>query len=195
MHSAAQEPRLGDSGRDSKSGHVLMGCAYQTSLIRSVRKCSHPGCKRRRRAACSTNCQALGCSKGHRGGARHPAILETLRGLGADAIISLDQEHDSLVSSMGREWTTSGINVVLDYVWGRPAEAVLEAIAQSGTRQAVSRVRFVQVGDAAGKQFRCPQRFCVAPLSSFLEVGSGVLPWTRSSRRWRSSFSSWRDRH
>jgi NADPH:quinone reductase-like Zn-dependent oxidoreductase len=81
---------------------------------------------------------------------RNPAVLETLRDLGADAIIPLDQEHDSLVSSIARERAVGGIDVVLDYVWGHPAEAALEALSQKGP-QAASRIRFVQVGESAGK--------------------------------------------
>jgi NADPH2:quinone reductase len=81
---------------------------------------------------------------------RNREMLETLKDLGADAIIPLDQKHDSLVSWIRREWTAAPIDVVLDYLWGHPAEAVLEAISQKGLQHAASRVRFVQVGESAG---------------------------------------------
>jgi NADPH2:quinone reductase len=82
---------------------------------------------------------------------RNRKTLETLKELGADAIVPLDQEHDSLVASIRREWAEARIDVVLDYLWGSPAQAVLEAISQKGLQHAASRVRFVQVGDTAGK--------------------------------------------
>lgn len=82
---------------------------------------------------------------------RNREVLEAIKGLGADAIIPLDQEHDSLVSWIRREWSEAGIDVVLDYLWGHPAEAVLEAMSQRGLKHAASRVRFVQVGESAGK--------------------------------------------
>ncbi len=82
---------------------------------------------------------------------RNRETLETLRDLGADAIVSLDQERESLVCSIRREWTAAPIDVVLDYLWGHPAEAVLETISQKGSQRAGSPVRFVQVGDSAGK--------------------------------------------
>ena len=82
---------------------------------------------------------------------RNRRALERVAELGADAIVPLDQERESLVSSIYSEWTTAGIDVVLDYVWGLPAEATLQAIAKPRPQQSVSRVRFIQVGDAAGK--------------------------------------------
>jgi NADPH2:quinone reductase len=82
---------------------------------------------------------------------RNREVLETLKDLGADAIIPLDQEYDSLVSSIRRERADAGIDVVIDYLWGHPAEAVLEALSQKGLQHAASRVRFVQVGESAAK--------------------------------------------
>jgi NADPH:quinone reductase-like Zn-dependent oxidoreductase len=82
---------------------------------------------------------------------RNRTVLERSQELGADAIVPLDQEHDSLVSAIRREWTTAGIDVVVDYLWGSPAEAALQAISQPRAQRARSRVRFVQVGDIAGK--------------------------------------------
>lgn len=81
---------------------------------------------------------------------RNPQALEMLPGLGADAVISLDQEHDPLVAAFRSEYAGAGVDVVLDYLWGRPAECVLEAISQKGLRKAASRVRFVQIGESAG---------------------------------------------
>jgi NADPH:quinone reductase-like Zn-dependent oxidoreductase len=82
---------------------------------------------------------------------RNPQALEKLKELGADAVISLDQDHDSLVSALRREWNEYGVNVVLDYLWGQPAEAALEVIARKGLQHAAARVRFVHVGEGAGK--------------------------------------------
>jgi NADPH2:quinone reductase len=82
---------------------------------------------------------------------RNRAALEALKDLGAHATIELDQDRSALVSSIRREWTGAGFNVVLDYLWGQPAEAVLEAMSQKGLQHSASRVRFVQVGESAGK--------------------------------------------
>lgn len=81
---------------------------------------------------------------------RNPQALEKLQSLGADTIVSLDQEHDSLVAALRKEIDGDGVNVVLDYLWGPPAEAVLEAIAQKGLKKSTPRVRYVEIGESAG---------------------------------------------
>jgi NADPH:quinone reductase-like Zn-dependent oxidoreductase len=82
---------------------------------------------------------------------RNPQVLEKLKKLGADAVISLDQDQAALVSAFRSELAEAGVDVVLDYLWGQPAERVLEAISQKGLRKASSRVRFIQIGESAGK--------------------------------------------
>ncbi len=54
------------------------------------------------------------------------------------------------------EWDGAGIDVVLDYVWGQPAEAVLEAISRKGLAHAAPRVRYVQTGSSAGANVSLP---------------------------------------
>jgi len=80
---------------------------------------------------------------------RNPQSLEELKALGADAVISLTQDHDALVSAFRNEIAENGVDVVLDYLWGAPAEAVLAAIAQKGLKHLPARIRFIQVGNSA----------------------------------------------
>jgi NADPH2:quinone reductase len=102
---------------------------------------------------------------------RNPQALEKLRELGADATISLDQEHEALVSAFRRAWAEAGVDVVLDYLWGHPAESVLEAISQKGLKIATSRVRYIQIGESAGHSISLP---AATLRSSKLELlGSG----------------------
>jgi NADPH:quinone reductase-like Zn-dependent oxidoreductase len=102
---------------------------------------------------------------------RNSQVLEELKQQGADAVISLSQGHEALVSSFRSEFAKGGIDVVLDYVWGNPAESVLEAISQKGLRHAASRLRFVQVGASAGTTIALP---AATLRSTGLElVGSG----------------------
>ena len=81
---------------------------------------------------------------------RNPRAFDKLKELGADSVIALDQESDPLVAAFRTEYVRTGVDVVLDYLWGRPAECLLEAISQKGLRRAASRVRFVQIGESAG---------------------------------------------
>jgi NADPH:quinone reductase-like Zn-dependent oxidoreductase len=81
---------------------------------------------------------------------RNPEALETLKDLGADATISLSQDRDALTEVLRNEYTETGIDVVLDYLWGQPAETSLSAFTQRGLRKSASRVRFIQIGASAG---------------------------------------------
>lgn len=102
---------------------------------------------------------------------RNPQALEKLGGLGADVVLSLEQDRSSLVSAFRKEFAEAGIDVVLDYVWGEPAESALEAISQKGLRKAAPRVRFIQIGESAGRTISLP---AATLRSSGLELlGSG----------------------
>jgi len=102
---------------------------------------------------------------------RNPQALEELKSLGADAVISLDQPDDALVTALRAEWAVAGINVVLDYLWGHPAECVLQAISQKGLKNSSSRIRYVQIGNSAGASIAMP---AAVLRSSGLELlGSG----------------------
>jgi len=101
---------------------------------------------------------------------RNPAALAQLKELGADAVISLDQERDGLVEAFRAE-VSGGVDVVLDYLWGAPAEAVFAAIAQKGLSRSASRIRYVQIGNSAGATISLP---AAVLRSSGLELlGSG----------------------
>jgi NADPH:quinone reductase-like Zn-dependent oxidoreductase len=87
---------------------------------------------------------------------RNQQVLGTLPGLGADAIIHLDAPADELREAFVREAGDSGFQVVIDYVWGRPAEAFLNAIARREFVAVKSETRFVQVGESAGPTISLP---------------------------------------
>ena len=80
---------------------------------------------------------------------RNPVALEKLKALGADAVISLEQETAALVEAFRAE-IAGGVDVVLDYLWGAPAESVLAAIAKKGLSQSIPRKRIVQKGNTEG---------------------------------------------
>jgi NADPH:quinone reductase-like Zn-dependent oxidoreductase len=77
--------------------------------------------------------------------------LDKLKNLGADAVIQTDREPSTVVAAFRAELADSGIDVVLDYLWGEPAERFFEAISQKGLSKSAPRVRYVQIGDSAGK--------------------------------------------
>ena len=102
---------------------------------------------------------------------RNPSALEKLRTVGADATISLDQPPEALVKAFRDELAESGVDVVLDYLWGPPAESLLSAISQKGLKNSAARIRYVQIGESAGSTIPLP---AATLRSSRLELlGSG----------------------
>lgn len=79
---------------------------------------------------------------------RNPNALEKTKALGSDATVSLDLPQEELAAALRNE-IDAGINVVLDYVWGAPAQATLEAIARRDNES--SPLRYIQIGQSAGR--------------------------------------------
>ncbi|HEY6291621.1 MAG TPA: zinc-binding alcohol dehydrogenase family protein [Terriglobia bacterium] len=111
---------------------------------------------------------------------RNEQALAALPGLGADATIRLDQPVQDLAEAFAREAGAcgsgkNGFDVVIDYLWGPPTEALLSAITRTDWK-ASSRTRLVQVGESAGPTIVLP---AAALRSSGLEIvgaGSGSIP-------------------
>jgi len=90
------------------------------------------------------------------GAGRNPEILSTLHTLGADAVIQLNVPTSQLVEAFAREADAPGFQVVIDYVWGKPAEAFFAAITRREFAAIESETRYVQVGEGAGPTITLP---------------------------------------
>lgn len=83
------------------------------------------------------------------GAGRNPEALGKIRELGADAAIQLDQPEEELKQSFLREAGKDGFNVIIDYVWGRPAEVLFAALTQFEFASIGAETRLIQVGESA----------------------------------------------
>ncbi len=87
---------------------------------------------------------------------RNQQVLSVLHELGADATISLNLPAEELSAAFLREAGQSGFQVVIDYVWGRPAEVFLAALTSREFAVMKSETRYVQVGESAGPSISLP---------------------------------------
>jgi NADPH:quinone reductase-like Zn-dependent oxidoreductase len=87
---------------------------------------------------------------------RNQQALHALRDLGADATISLLLSPTELSEAFVREAGRSGFQVVIDYVWGKPAQAFLTAMMRKEFASIRSESRFVQVGESASPTITLP---------------------------------------
>jgi len=90
----------------------------------------------------------LGAARVIAAGRNSEALAQTVA-LGADAVISLEQDHEALVADFRKHLSESKIEVVLDYLWGPPAEALLAAISPEGPAHGSHRIRYIQIGNSA----------------------------------------------
>jgi NADPH:quinone reductase-like Zn-dependent oxidoreductase len=90
------------------------------------------------------------------GAGRNERELAKLRELGADATVQLEQATDALKKAFAREAEKSCFDVIIDYVWGRPTEALLAAITKTEFAAAGKETRLVQVGESAGPTIMLP---------------------------------------
>ncbi|HEV3073860.1 MAG TPA: zinc-binding alcohol dehydrogenase family protein [Thermoanaerobaculia bacterium] len=90
------------------------------------------------------------------GAGRNERVLSMLSELGADATIQLDQPQDSLKDAFARAAGDQGYDVIIDYLWGRPTEALLAAITKSEFAAVTKETRLVQAGESAGPTISLP---------------------------------------
>jgi NADPH2:quinone reductase len=81
--------------------------------------------------------------------------VEAIAAAGADAIIALSQTDEAVREAFVAE-ATLGIDVVIDYLWGRPTELLLEALARGFQARATRATRLVEVGESAGRTITLP---------------------------------------
>jgi NADPH:quinone reductase-like Zn-dependent oxidoreductase len=110
---------------------------------------------------------------------RNKQVLNILPELGAAATISLDQPDEDLSRAIARAAGTTGVHVIIDYLWGRPTEAVIAALTREGLTHVAPRVRLIEVGQMAGPTITLPASVL---RSSGLEIygsGAGTVPVER----------------
>ena len=89
-----------------------------------------------------------------------------------------------LIAAFRREAGKKRFDVVIDYLWGHPTEALLKAIAGEEFAIGESETRLVEVGESAGSTITLPA--AVLRSTALTILGTGAMPpWdppTRSSK-------------
>jgi len=81
--------------------------------------------------------------------------VEELAGAGLDSVIGLSQPEDAVRDAFVAE-AAQGIDVVIDYLWGRPTELLLEALGKGFKASSTPSTRLVEVGASAGATITLP---------------------------------------
>lgn len=83
------------------------------------------------------------------GTGRNQESGEKLKELGADAFINLNQPDGKVVEALKKE-ARNGYDVILDYLWGHPAEVIINSFTPTALGAPSKRTRFVLIGGLAG---------------------------------------------
>ena len=106
---------------------------------------------------------------------RNEKTLESLFALGADEVISLKQDDEAIVAQLKAIHSKSPIDIVLDYLWGHPAELIFAALKGNGSF--TTKVRYVTIGGMAGDTIQLSSGIL---RSVNLQLsGSGLGSWTK----------------
>jgi NADPH2:quinone reductase len=81
--------------------------------------------------------------------------IDAIAAADVDAVIALAEPEDAVREAFASEAAT-GIDLVIDYLWGRPTELLLEALAKGFKAQATHKTRLVEVGSSAGQTITLP---------------------------------------
>jgi NADPH:quinone reductase-like Zn-dependent oxidoreductase len=84
------------------------------------------------------------------GTGRNEASLKLLKSLGADAVIDLKQTDENLLATFEKEAGEEGYNVVIDFLWGHPAEILMKSFVPKEAGFAKRRIRYMHIGEKAG---------------------------------------------
>ncbi|WP_344164528.1 hypothetical protein [Nocardiopsis rhodophaea] len=106
---------------------------------------------------------------------RDTTLLARLTELGADATIKIDAPDIDLAAEFANA-AQGGFDVVIDYLWGAPTEALIRSVSRGDLTPASSRTRLVQVGEMASPAISLS---AAALRSSGLEIignGTGRMP-------------------
>lgn len=104
--------------------------------------------------------------------------LDSLHAAKLDAIIPLDQPEDEIRKALAPE-IEQGIDVVVDYLWGRPTELILETLAKGFRPDKARSIRVIEIGESAGRTITLPGATLRSMDLKLLGSGFGAVPLDR----------------
>ncbi len=124
---------------------------------------------------------------------RDRTALEQLKSIGADAVIPFpltasDSENVRRYQDALKEQFAAGVDIVLDYLWGKSAETLIVEAAKAG-KEAIP-IRFVHIGGASLEDVQLPG--AALRSSALVLMGSGInsIPFPKLLGAVRSVFQA-----
>ncbi len=107
---------------------------------------------------------------------RDPAKLHELNSLGASEVVPLGEPWDAFRSRVRELVQEVRVGVVIDYLWGPSAEAILAALGGPAAPRGSARVRYVSVGAITAEAVALPSAVLRSSGVEILGSGIGASP-------------------
>lgn len=99
--------------------------------------------------------------------------LDELTALGADILIDTQQDDNAFTEALTEVFQQHQPNVVIDYLWGHPAELILKALHGVIT----NKVNYITVGEMAGATIQLPSTLLRSRKIELLGSGIGSISY------------------
>jgi NADPH:quinone reductase-like Zn-dependent oxidoreductase len=106
---------------------------------------------------------------------RNPGSLNKLLTMGADEVISVNQDDEKFVAQVKEIHNNTPLDVIVDYLWGHSAELLLSTLKGNGSF--THRTRFVSVGSMTGDKIQLSAENLRSV--NLQLTGSGLGSWTK----------------
>lgn len=110
---------------------------------------------------------------------RNTDRLEWLRAVCADHVVEIGDDFTEQIAALHDSWA---FDVVLDYLWGNPAEQVLDVLGNTGLVADFHRTRYVQIGAMAGPSIALDAAILRSAGVELVGVGLGSIPAEAQAR-------------
>ena len=110
---------------------------------------------------------------------RNEETLQALRALGADQTVSLKQNEADFIAQIKAINQHAPVDIIVDYLWGRTAELILDAFKGQGSF--THKTRFVSVGSVTGDKIQLSAE--VLRSVDLQLTGSGLGSWTKGEMK------------
>ena len=107
---------------------------------------------------------------------RNPVLLEKLLTQGVDKIISLAQPDEAIQAELQAEKLDKPFDIVLDYLWGKYAEMILDVLTGHDLNAASHLTRYIQIGEMAGPLINLKAAALRSSSIEICGVGGGSIP-------------------
>ncbi len=106
---------------------------------------------------------------------RNAVALEKLKALGADTIISLREDDETIIQHLKELHRQTPIDLVIDYLWAHPVELIIKALKGGGLNNFTHKVKIVTVGSMAGENINIASSTLRSSAIELLGSGLGSL--------------------